>query len=61
MTPRKYIFRSNSEIYLKDTGMQDEEDLVMPPPLLIPQVPIMYAEATASDIVPASQTVLVID
>jgi hypothetical protein len=56
----KYIFRSNSEIYLKDTGMQDEEDLVMPPPLLIPQAPIMYAEATASDILP-SQTVLVID
>jgi len=59
-TPRKYIFRSNSEIYLKDTDMQDEEDLVMPPPLLIPSAPIMYAEATASDIVP-SQTVLVID
>ncbi len=35
-TQHKYIFRSNSEIYLKDTGMQDEEDLVMPPPLLIP-------------------------
>jgi len=34
--------------------MQDEEDLVMPPPLIVPQKPIMYAEATASDIVPAS-------
>jgi hypothetical protein len=32
----------------------------MPPPMLIPQAPIMYAEATASDILP-SQTVLVID
>lgn len=30
VSPRKYIFRSNSEIYLKDTDMQDEEDLIMP-------------------------------
>ena len=49
-SPRKYIFRSNSEIYLKDTGMQDDEDLVMPPPMLINPAPILYAEATASDV-----------
>jgi hypothetical protein len=50
-TPRKYIYRSNSEIYLKDTDMQDEEDLVMPPQFRLPApAPIMYAEATASEI-----------
>ena len=38
--------------------MQYEEDLVMAPPVIQPQ-PIMYAEATASDV--PSQTVLVID
>ena len=52
------IVRSNSEIYIKDTSMQDDEDLVMPPPMVIP-APILYAEATASDA--PSQTVLVID
>jgi hypothetical protein len=37
--------------------MQDEEDLVMPPSFQLPQAPIMYAEATASDNV----TTLMID
>ncbi len=50
VSPRKFIFRSNSEIYLKDTDMQDEEDLVMPQPFRLPlATPILYAEATASE------------
>ena len=32
-SPKKYIFRSKSEIYLKDTDMQDSSDLIMPQPL----------------------------
>jgi hypothetical protein len=37
-------------MYLKDTDMQDEEDLVMPPPFRLPlNPPILYAEATASE------------
>lgn len=66
-SPRKYIFRSNSEVYLKDTDMQDEEDLVMPPPFhLLPSAggaptPIMYAEATASDMAPSQTIPLTID
>ena len=31
-SPRKYIFRSNSEVYLKDTSqMQDPDDAIIMP------------------------------
>jgi hypothetical protein len=32
-SPKKYVFRSKSEIYIKDTDMQDSSDLIMPHPL----------------------------
>ena len=53
-------------MYLKDTDMQDEEDLIMPAPFQLPAQnpttqPIMYAEATASDLTPSHSIPLTID
>ena len=38
------LLRSNSCVYIKDSSTQDESDMVLPPAL-----PILYAEASASD------------
>lgn len=58
---RKYVQRSQSEIYIKDTEMQDVEDLCMRAPFVLAQQPIMYAEASASDTVPSQTIPLTVD
>lgn len=55
-SPRKFIFRSNSEVYLKSMDMQDENDIFTVP------MPIQYvAEVTHYDPTNSQAHMLVID